>query len=112
MVGRTGSGAAGFFQRIASLLQTLANRPFGGLCSVLHGLAGGACGMLDGFARFYRRFFNGFASFFHWPLIVCAHRERGAKQQNGKNCEMSHLFSLVRLEETGRPYTLSSDIQE
>jgi hypothetical protein len=90
VVRRTGCGAAGFFERIASILQPFANRPFGGLCSVLDCLASGACRVFNGLARFRRRLFNGFASFFDWPLIVCAHRERGAKQQNGKNCEMSH----------------------
>ena len=90
MVGRTGYGAPSFFERIARILQPLADCPFSGLCSVLHGLSGRAGGMFDGFARFCRRLLNGFASFFDWPLIVCAHRERGAKQQNGKNCEISH----------------------
>jgi hypothetical protein len=76
---------------------------------VLNGLARGACSVFNGFARFGRRLLHGFASFLDWPLIVCAHRNRSAKQQNGKNCEISHMFSaLVRIEETWRPYTLSS----
>jgi hypothetical protein len=79
MVGRTSCGTAGFFEGIARILQSLAYRPFGGLCSMLDGLAGGACGVFNGFPRFRRRLLNGFASFFDWPLIVCAHRERGAK---------------------------------
>ena len=74
-----GCGTAGFFERIACILQPLADRPFGGLCSVLDGLAGRACSVFNGLARFRRRFLNGFASLFDWPLIVCAHRERGAK---------------------------------
>jgi hypothetical protein len=90
-----GYGAPSFFECIARVLQPLADGPFSSLSSVLDGLACRACGVFDGLARFRRRLLNGFASFFDWPLIVCVHRKRGAKQQNGKNCEMSHNVSRV-----------------
>jgi hypothetical protein len=74
-----GCGTAGFFERVARILQPLADRPFSGLCSMLDSLAGGACCVFNGSARFCRSLLNGFASFFDRPLIFCAHRERGAK---------------------------------
>jgi hypothetical protein len=54
-----------FFQCIARFLQPLTDRPFGGLCAMLNGLA-----------RLYRSFLNGLTSFFYWTLILRSQGER------------------------------------
>ena len=66
--GRMGGAVARFLQGISRLLQPFANRPFGGLCT-----------MLDRLACFFRRFLNGFPSFFYWTLILGSRRERYAE---------------------------------
>ncbi len=72
-VGRTGPGVARFFEGLSRLLQTLPHRSFGGLGSVLHGLAGRARRMLDRLTRLCRGFLYSFASFFNWTLILRSH---------------------------------------
>jgi hypothetical protein len=71
MPGRTGFTVAGFFERVARVLQALADGPLGGLRAMLNRLARFCCGFL-----------YGFASFFDWTLILGPHRERYATRQN------------------------------
>jgi hypothetical protein len=65
---------AGFFQRISRVRQSLANRPFGGLRTMLDGLAGGTCSMLNCLAGFLGSLLYGGASFLNWTLILRSHR--------------------------------------
>jgi hypothetical protein len=66
--------AAGFFQRISRIGQSLANRPFRGLRTMLDGLAGGTCGMLNCFTGFFGSLLHGGASFLDRALILRSHR--------------------------------------
>jgi hypothetical protein len=65
---------AGLFQRISRVRQSLANRPFGGLGTMLDGLPGGTCSMLHGLAGFLSSLLYGGASFLNWTLILRPHR--------------------------------------
>jgi hypothetical protein len=65
---------AGLFQRISRVRQSLADRSFGGLRTMLDGLAGGTCSMLNCLAGFLSSFLYGGASFLNWTLILRPHR--------------------------------------
>jgi hypothetical protein len=68
---RTG---AGFFQRTSRIRQLFANRPFGGLRTMLNGLPGGTGSMLNRFTGFCGSLFYGGASFLDRALILRSHR--------------------------------------
>jgi hypothetical protein len=51
-------------------------------------LTGGARCVLDRFARVGGGFLDRFPSLFDWTLIIRAHHDRCAEQENAKNCEM------------------------
>jgi hypothetical protein len=73
---------ARFFEGISSVLQSFADRAFGGLGAVLDRSAGGLCPMLNSLACFFRGFLYGLAGFFDWSLILRSNRERYAKRQD------------------------------
>jgi hypothetical protein len=67
---------ARFFEGISRVLQSLADRAFGGLGAVLYCPAGGLCTMLNSLTCFLRGFLYGLAGFLNWPLILRSHRKR------------------------------------
>ena len=73
---------ARFFKCISRVLQSFADRAFGGLRAVFDCPAGGLCPMLNSLASFLRGFLYGLAGFLDWPLILRSRRERYAKRQD------------------------------
>ena len=93
MLGRTGCALARFFKRISRVLQSFADRAFGGLGAVLYCPAGGLCTMLYSLACFLRGFPDGLAGFLNWPLILlCSRGERYAKRQSDYQREIFHSY--------------------
>ena len=74
MFGTLGFGSR-FFEGIARLFQTFANRSFGGLRAVLKSLAGSLRTMLDCLTGLGGTFFEGLASFADGILVLCIQGE-------------------------------------
>ncbi len=79
MLGRSGAAATRFFDRIPRVLYPFADRSFGGLRTVLQGLAGGLRAMLDSLTGFRRGFLDSLASLFDWILFIRLGGKGGAK---------------------------------